>query len=211
LLRYYGTVRTLSSGEGSGKASFHAGSPSDLDLPERTATHTTRTTSSSWFESERVFFGRALVGLMRVRARVERKERTGHASQQRHHHEPMRWDCGRGCCRYCLYLWDGCSFLSHAPPVFMPTDRVTAALSSTYISSQCCVGYVFFFLLTAPPSPCWRCTTHCCGVAKSTTHGFITDGRLGWRHARAARSLARSEICGSQCCHYLIPRGHQPN
>ena len=68
----------------------------------------------------------------------------------------------------------------------MPTDRVTAALSSTYTSSQCSAGYVFFFLPTAPPAPCWRCTTHCCGVAKSTTHGFITDGRLGWRHARCS-------------------------
>jgi hypothetical protein len=27
-----------------------------------------------------------------VRVRVERKERAGHASQQRHHHEPMRWE-----------------------------------------------------------------------------------------------------------------------
>ena len=34
LLRYYGPVRMLSSGEGSGKASFHAGSASDLDLPD---------------------------------------------------------------------------------------------------------------------------------------------------------------------------------
>ena len=119
-----------------------------------------------------------------MRVRVERKERAGHASQQRHHHEPMRWE--RRLLVLSVYLWYGCSFLSHAPPVFMPTDRVTAALSSTYTSSQCSAGYVFFFLPTAPPSPCWRCTTHCCGVAKSTTHGFITDGRLGWRHARCS-------------------------
>ena len=37
-----------------------------------------------------------------------------------------------------------------------------------------------------------RCTTHCCREAKGTAHGFITDGRQGWRHARALfdRSLA---------------------
>lgn len=87
--------------------------------------------------------------------------------------------CGRGCC---WYLWYGCSFLYHAPPVFMPTDRVTAALSSTYTSSQCSVGYVFF-LPTAPPSPCWRCTTHLLRSGQNHHTRLYHGWPARWRHA----------------------------
>lgn len=55
--------------KGAAAASFHAGSPSDLDLPDEQPVLATRTTSSSWFESERAFFGVTLL----VRVRVERK------------------------------------------------------------------------------------------------------------------------------------------
>lgn len=43
-----------------------------------------------------------------------------------------------------------------------------------------------------PPSPCWRAALLAAAERrKGTTYGFITDGRQGWRHARARCSLAR--------------------
>lgn len=44
--------------KGTAAASFHAGSPSDLDLPDEQPVLAMRTTSSSWLESERAFFWR---------------------------------------------------------------------------------------------------------------------------------------------------------
>jgi len=94
--------------------------------------------------------------------------------------------------------------------------RVTAASA---VHSQCCVcsahsythaRYVFFFCLPTPASPCWRCTTRCCGEAKR--HHI----RLyhGWP-ARVATCALLARLPAQRCAdlntaHYLIPRGHQP-
>lgn len=93
--------------------------------------------------------------------------------------------------------------------------RVTAVHTSCRQSVQCSTHarYVFFFLPTGPspsPSPCWRCTTRCCGEAKRhhirLYHGW--PARVA-TCALLARLPAQRCACGSQYCHYLIPRGHQ--
>lgn len=96
LLRYYGPVRMLSSGEGSGKASFHAGSASDLDLPdEQPPTHSTLRAHPGPRPSVRFFGVRQSSGGDCERRKMWKKQRAGHASQQRH--RAMLWEACYGC------------------------------------------------------------------------------------------------------------------
>lgn len=186
--------------KGAAAASFHAGSPSDLDLPDEQPVLATRTTSSSWLESERAFFG---VSESSGGACWRGRERTGHASQQRHH---AGGDAVTG-----MAVAFVCAARLHA-------HRVTAA-AVLYLHSQCSVcsthaRYVYFSHLptaSPSPSPCWRCTTRCCGEAKRhhirLYHGW--PARVA-TCALLARLPAQRCACGSQYyCHYLIPRGHQ--
>ena len=149
-----------------------------------------------------------------MRVRVERKERAGHASQQRHHHEPMRWE--RRLLVLSVYCIGGMAVAFAFPcAARLHAHRVTAVHTCCRQSVQRSTHArcVFFFLPTAPspsPSPCWRCTTRCCGEAKRhhrrLYHGW--SARVA-TCALLARLPAQRCACGSQYCHYLIPRGHQ--
>ena len=137
--------------------------------------------------------------------------------EQRRTHRPCEpaapratlWERGRvavadACTTLWLWLCLACASRLHA-------HRVTAVHTQAVVV-QPAVLPPPPLLLPLPPhtsssiTVLARCTTHCCREAKGTAHGFITDGRQGWRHARArparplARSLARSAMCGSQCC-----------
>lgn len=142
----------------------------------------------------------------RVRVRVEHccrlgddrgKHGTSHASQQRH--PPMLVGERRLPLLLLLLLLPllyGCSFpTTHAPPVFMPTAQ---RQPQHYIHLDVGVSAALRVRLLPPayptpaPSPCPRAALLAAAERrKGTTHGFITDGRQRWRHARARALLAR--------------------
>lgn len=116
--------------------------------------------------------------LARVRVRVERAARTkcGQGMRASSATEPC---CGRSG-RHGMAV----AFPTRAPPVFMPTAQRQQQQSVQYTSSHARTLRVRL-PYSNTTTVLARCTTRCCGEAKSTHTALSRDGRQGWRHARS--------------------------